>query len=110
MMQIIRAGLRRKRRERNIPSSDSRGSITATQRGIEQRFHLRVGELRPAAMCVDRQFCVVQPQLLRAELINSGAQPDNLRGRQETVPTGDDQVDVCGQTTCKSAQEGRHDR
>ena len=64
--------------------------------GVEQRFRLRVGKLRAAAVRVNGQLRMVQPQLLCAEPVDPRPQPDDLCGGQKAVAAGDDQVDVGG--------------
>lgn len=56
-------------------------------------------------MGVDGQLCVVQPQLLRAYLINFISQPQNLRSGEKAIPTGNDQMYAAGQTSCQGAEK-----
>ena len=51
---------------------------------------------------------MVQPQLLRADLIHPVPQPDGFCGRRKTVPAGDDQVHVVRQAMGKGAQKIGH--
>ena len=76
--------------------------------GVEQRFRLRVGKLRAAAVRVNGQLRMVQPQLLCAEPVDPRPQPDDLRGGQKAVAAGDDQVDVGGQAARKHTEKGGH--
>ena len=62
--------------------------------GIEEAFHLRVRKLRAAAVGIDGQLGVVKAQLLRADLIDFCPQTHRLRGGQETVPAGNDQMHI----------------
>ena len=73
--------------------------------GIEEALHLCVGKLRAAAVGVDGKLCVVQAQLLRADLIDLGPQPHRLRRGQEAVAACNDQMDVCGQPVCQHTEE-----
>ena len=76
--------------------------------GVEQRFRLRVGKLRAAAVRVNGQLRMVQPQLLCAEPVDPRPQPDDLCGGQKAVAAGDDQVDVGGQAARKHTEKGGH--
>ena len=76
--------------------------------GVQQLLHLRVGQLRAAPMGIHRQLRVVQPQLLRADLIHPRAQPHRLGGGQKAIPAGHDQVHVAGQPPRQRTQERRH--
>ena len=75
--------------------------------GIEQRIHLCIGEADSAAVGINGKLRVVQPQLLRADLIYPVSQPDDLRSGQETIPAGNDQMHIAGQAVCKGAEKTR---
>ena len=65
--------------------------------GVEQRLDLRIGEIGTAAVGVNGQFCVVQPQLLRADLIYPAAQPEHLCHLQKTVTAGHNKMYIMGE-------------
>ena len=64
---------------------------------MEQRFDLRVRELRAAAVGVDRELRVVEAQLLGAHGVEPAAKAQDLLRGQEAVAACDDQVNVFGQ-------------
>ncbi len=74
---------------------------------IQQRLDLLVGKGRAAAVCIDGKLRVIQPELLRADLIDPSAQPDELRRRQKKIPAGNDQVRVGRQPSCQGAEKFR---
>ena len=58
-------------------------------------------------MCIDGKLRMVQAQLLRADLIDLCSQPHRLCSRQETIPAGDDQMHIDGQTVCEHTKKQR---
>ena len=75
--------------------------------GIQQLFDLRVRQLRAAAAGIDGKLRVVQPELLRTDLIEPPAQPEHLVRRQEAVAAGDDQMHVLRQPVRQHTQKAR---
>ena len=75
--------------------------------GIEEAFDLRIGKRCSAAMGIDGKLRVVQAQLFRADLIHPRPQPHCLCSRQETIPAGDDQMHIDGQTVCEHTKKQR---
>ena len=75
--------------------------------GIEQVRDLLVGELRAAAVGIDGQLRVVEPELLRPDLIDPRAEPHRLGGGEKAVTAGDDQVHVPRQAVCERAEKRR---
>ena len=66
---------------------------------------MRIGKLRAAAVGIDGQLRVVQPQLLRTDLIDPVPQPDDLRSRKKAVTAGNNQMHISGQTPRQHAEE-----
>ena len=73
--------------------------------GIEKALHLRVGKLRAAAVGIDGQLRVIQPQLFRADPVDPISQPKELRGGEKTVTACNDQMRVAGQTPRQRAEK-----
>ena len=74
---------------------------------VEQLVDLSVRKLRPAAVRVDSQLRVVEAELLRANLVDPAAEPQQLCHRQKSVAAGDDEMDVFRQTARQRAEEAR---
>ena len=62
--------------------------------GIKQRFNLCVREAGPAAVGVNGKLCVVEAELLRADLIYPVPQSHHLCGSQKAIPAGDNQMHI----------------
>ena len=76
--------------------------------GVEQRFRLRVGKLRAAAVGIGRQLIALQPQLPGPDAVQTPAQPQHLVPGQGLVPAGGDQMHIIRQSCRQFAQEAGH--
>lgn len=74
---------------------------------MQQRFDLRIGQVRTAAVRVDGQLRVVEPQMLRLDRVDPAAQPHDGVTGEEAVAARHDQVHVLRQTVDERAQKLR---
>ena len=72
---------------------------------MEQAFDLCLGEIHSAPVGIDGELRAVQPQLPRADLMDTASQPDNFPGGQEPVPAGDDEMHIAGQPVGERTEE-----
>ena len=73
--------------------------------GIKQRVHLGIGKVGAAAVGINGQLRVIQPQLFRADPVDPISQPKELRGGEKTVTACNDQMRVAGQTPRQRAEK-----
>lgn len=69
--------------------------------GIKQRVHLGIGKVGAAAVGINGQLRVIQPQLFRADPVDPISQPKELRGGEKTVTACNDRERVCQDDFCK---------
>ena len=74
---------------------------------VQQRLDLRVGQVRAAAVRVDGQLRVVEPQMLGPDRVDPAAQPHDGVAGEEAVAARHDQVHVLRQTVDERAQKLR---
>jgi len=73
--------------------------------GIKQRVHLGIGKVGAAAVGINGQLRVIQPQLFRADPVDPISQPKELCGGEKTVTACNDQMRVAGQTPRQRAEK-----
>ena len=74
---------------------------------MQQRFDLRIGQVRAAAVRIDGQLRVVEPQMLGTDRIDPAAQPHDGVAGEEAVAARHDQVHVLRQAVDERAQKLR---
>ena len=74
---------------------------------MQQRFDLRIGQVRTAAVRVDGQLRVVEPQMLGPDRVDPAAQPHDGVAGEEAVAARHDQVHVLRQAVDERAQKLR---
>ena len=76
--------------------------------GIEQLLHLPVGQFHPAPARVGGKLGVVEPQLLRPDLVNAAPQPEHRLRREKPIPPGHQQMDIGRQAVGQCAEKVCH--